>query len=130
MLFLVAHCFKGKGQAKVLPATSVYALFGLQNLDISREPGSVKRSIQEIIVHRDWDYESINYDADISVLVLNEAVKFTNRIRTFCLPVQRQSDMDFCGIRTVAGFELAVNPEGLKSTRTQLDLPAATRLHS
>lgn len=61
-------------------------LLGAYNLLEKEETGVVQREVNEIHVHPDWKVYNDNYDADISIFVLNENVVFTNYIRPVCMP--------------------------------------------
>lgn len=44
-----------------------------------------KRLISDIIVHKDWKYNEIKYDADLAILFLIEMVEFSEYIQAVCL---------------------------------------------
>lgn len=48
-------------------------------------PSSGEKMIEPESIHVHPDYESMNSDADIAVLVLSESVEFTKYIRPLCL---------------------------------------------
>jgi len=63
---------------------------------------SSKHSVGEIILHPDWNVNAERFDADIAMLVLEEAVKYTNYIRPACLP--NAGDAVYLGNGTVVGW--------------------------
>jgi transmembrane protease serine 5 len=67
-------------------------------LSVVDEPGSTAHSVQEIILHTD----SVEYDADISVLVLRDPVEYSESVGPICLP--QQSDDEVVGMGTVVGW--------------------------
>jgi HGF/MSP/plasminogen-like protein len=73
------------------------------------EPGSAAHSVQEIILHPDWNYESIDFDADISVLVLRDPVEFTDNVQPICLP--QPSDDEVARKGFTVGWSLSKQSE-------------------
>lgn len=80
-----AHCVQEKGQTFPLDARDVIVLVGRHNLSMRAERGSTTREISEIFLHPDWDPFSSRYDADVAVLVMEAAVKFSAFVQPVCL---------------------------------------------
>lgn len=97
-----AHCFQYKGNEEMLPPEFVIAWMGKHDLNVDNERGSQKRSVREIVNHPDWNFNSMKFDADISILVLDDAVEFTNRIQPICVPENAYENVD--GEGTVVGW--------------------------
>lgn len=101
------------------------AIVGKHNLSIANEPGSVEHYVWEIIVHPDWDVTSFVYDADISLIVLQEQVNFGDgsSVATVCLPAQ--SDNEVLGTGFTAGWGFSEkSPKKVTETPNTLTLPA------
>lgn len=47
----------------------------------------------KIVCHPDWDYEDIRFDADISLITLDDEVKFTEFVEPVCLPKPTQNQL-------------------------------------
>lgn len=80
-----AHCVHDKGQTVPLDASDVIVLVGRHNLSMRAERGSTTREISEIILHPDWDAFSTKFDADVAILVMEAAVKFSELVQPVCL---------------------------------------------
>lgn len=61
-------------------------LFGRHNLNTLHERGSLSKTVNRIFVHQDWRTSNENWDADIAILHLEEAVKYSKYIQPVCLP--------------------------------------------
>lgn len=101
-LLVAAHCFQHKGQNKTIPPEHVTVRLAKYDLNILNEILSKSIGVSEIIVHPDWKVKILNYDADISVVIMSEEVEFDSFIRPVCLPPQ--SNVDVTGIGTIAGW--------------------------
>jgi secreted trypsin-like serine protease len=83
-------------------------------------------------LHPDWNSQSRDFDADISILVLREPVEFSRNVESICLP--RQSDEDeVVGIGTVVGWGKSERSEAAgeqyDSTPNELEVPAVNNSH-
>lgn len=87
MFFLVAQCFQQKGRTLVSRAYSVTAFVGKHGL-INNEPDTIAHAVWDVILHPDWDFQSQNYDADISIAILETEIDLSNpsKIGIVCLP--------------------------------------------
>lgn len=128
-LFAAAHCFKEKNGDYVLPPQYVSAFTGKYNLNIVDELGSTEHSVWEILIHPDWKSRDERYDADISVVVLRDAVEFTTKFMPVCLP--QPSDVVTTGF--VVGWGKSnvseESSEKLVPTPNQLEVPAVNKSH-
>lgn len=100
------------------------ALIGKYNLNVEDEFGSVNSLVWEIKIHPDWNFNNQSYDADLSIIVLEKTVMFSDYIQPICLP--KQSDNYVSGIGTVVGWGKSEN-SGIKlhdTTPSQLEVPA------
>lgn len=61
-------------------------MLGRYNLDNAVEPGFVQKEVAKIVTHHDWTFEEGQWDADISVLILDSTVPFNDYIRPVCIP--------------------------------------------
>jgi secreted trypsin-like serine protease len=74
-----------KGVREPFRSQDIVALLGAYDLNILHEAGRSIFAIQKIEIHPDWLYQSVQYDADIAVLVLIGEVQFTPYIQPVCL---------------------------------------------
>jgi secreted trypsin-like serine protease len=116
--------------SELLSHQYVTALVGKHNLSIADEPGST-HSVHEIILHPDWNSESVKSDADISIVVLHNSVEFTRNVEPICLP--RSSDDEVVGIGTVVGWSHRGHSEAAAaqhdSTPNDLEASAVRQAH-
>lgn len=75
----------------------VTAFAGKFNLSVVNETGSIERSIWKIIVHPDWQQRVQKYDADITIVILRQAVEYSNEIRPICLLKARNDEIKGTG---------------------------------
>lgn len=83
--FLAAHCIQDKYVEKKLEAEQIRVLLGRHSLKDNSEKGSQTRDVDKIIVHPEWKFEFLKYDADLAILVLDHAVVFSTFIQPACL---------------------------------------------
>ncbi|XP_050340265.1 serine protease gd-like [Bactrocera neohumeralis] len=74
------HCFK----LKSLSASQIVVYLGRHNLDNYGEAGAVSRDIRNLIIHPDYNGNSLP-DADIAILHMQSSVAFSQFIRPICL---------------------------------------------
>ena len=84
-----AHCIHPKDTPTRQKSEEIEVLLGKYDLSKNVEAGSARRDVRKIIVHEDWNFLSMSYDADIAILILNEAVRLTEYITPVCLPTAR-----------------------------------------
>jgi hypothetical protein len=117
--------------SRTLSHEHVTAFVGKHNLSVVDEPGSSAHSVQEIILHPDWNSESVKFDADISIVVLRESVVFTRNVEPICLP--QPSYDEFVGIGTVVSWGVSEDSEAagerFDSTPNELEVPAMNNSH-
>lgn len=96
-LFQAAHCIQNKASTQPLVANDFSVLLGRYNLKTRKELGSMQLYLSGIIVHPAWDPQSIKWDADIAVLVMNEPAPLSNFIQPACLPKNNQVEQSEFG---------------------------------
>jgi secreted trypsin-like serine protease len=115
----------------MLPRQYITAFVGKYNLSVTDEPGSVAHSVQEIILHPDWNSESVEFDADISIVVLRDPVEFSRNVEPICLP--QQSDVEVVGTGTVVSWDRSEHSEAVgehyDSTPNELEVPVVSNSH-
>lgn len=100
-IFLAAHCFNYD--------FPIIAQLGRHNFTDLNEKGWIQRKIIKKIIHSDYSKSKVflagqsrgKSDADIAILIMNEAVTFTDYIQPICLPSAAINAFDTDGI--VAG---------------------------
>lgn len=84
-----AHCLQEKASSTPMSSEQLLVLLGKFDLSNSNEPGSIAKDVDRIIVHPDWKYDEVKYDADIAILFLSGDVEFSEYIAPVCLPTAR-----------------------------------------
>jgi len=102
ILILAAHCIRDKGSVEALTIDDIFVLLGRYDLKRTAERHSSQHLVNEIILHPSWKHYAEKFDADIAILVLEEAVKYTNYIRPACLP--DAEDAAYLGNGTIVGW--------------------------
>lgn len=104
------------------------AYLGKYNLSDENEIGSRSHLVHEIIIHPDWKFNHHKFDADIAVLVLEDATSFDIFVHSVCLPV-RSSDT-VTGTGTVVGWGKSESSNGhFEPTPFQLQVPVIDAAH-
>lgn len=99
------------------------ALLGKFDLSNKNESGSESMLVSEIVIHPDWNYNDIKYDADLSIVLLERNTTFNVFIRPVCLP--KQSDAYVTGTGTVVGWGKSETSGSTSSTMlSKLVVPA------
>lgn len=98
------------------------ALIGRYNLSDNYENGSKFASVQEIIMHPEWNYRDDKYDADIAIVKLCNSVEFSNQIQTVCLPAATLPKPVGRGV--VVGWGKSSNEAENDDTPNQIEMPA------
>jgi secreted trypsin-like serine protease len=115
----------------MFPRQYVTAFVGKHNLSVIDEPGSTEHSVQEIILHPHWNSESIDFDADISIVVLRDPVMFTANAEPICLP--QPSDDQVVGTGTVVGWGVSERSKAAgeqhDTTPNELEVSAVSQSH-
>lgn len=88
--------------AQKVSESAVIVWLGKYDLSVHNELGSQKRNVSEIILHPDWDYNEVKYDADIAIVVMKTSVEFSDTIQPICLP--HQSNDEVSGYGTIVGW--------------------------
>lgn len=86
MRLKAAHCFQEKDVPAKRSHEDLFVRLGRHNIDLPHEKGSTTREVREIVIHPDWKYYSVKWDADIAILLLDEPVRFSQMIQPSCLP--------------------------------------------
>ncbi|KAG5677123.1 hypothetical protein PVAND_006905 [Polypedilum vanderplanki] len=86
-LLTVAHCVHKKHSSRPIDKESIYAYVGIYNLNKGNvDPVASVQNIKRIAIHKNWNSQSVNYDADIALLTLYNYIQFTQFIQPICLP--------------------------------------------
>lgn len=80
-----AHCIHPKNEEAKLQPQDVVAYVGAYDLNEERNRNVAKRMISEVVVHQDWKYNDVKYDADLAILFLRHSVEFSDYIQPVCL---------------------------------------------
>jgi secreted trypsin-like serine protease len=82
-------------------------------------------------LHPDWNSESVEFDADISIVVLHNSVEFTRNVEPICLP--QPSDDGVAGTGTVVGWGMSGHWETAAqqhdTTPNDLEVPVVNNSH-
>jgi secreted trypsin-like serine protease len=81
-----AHCFQEKFGTNLLSPSELVVMLGKHNLNSTYERGSVPSYVREIFIHPDWKVNSDDYDADISLLLMEKPVELSEYIFPVCWP--------------------------------------------
>lgn len=83
-----AHCIRDKYLSFAFAAADIVILLGRSDVSKVVEQNSTTRDVSEIHVNPGWKLgiNEVKWDADIAILVMNEAVKFSKYIQPACLP--------------------------------------------
>jgi secreted trypsin-like serine protease len=84
-----AHCVQQKGTPIKMNSAELSVLLGKYDLSSNNEQESVIKDVKLVVVHPDWRFDDVKYDADISILFLNGDVAFSEYIAPVCLPTAR-----------------------------------------
>lgn len=93
------------------------------------ELGSKKSLVWDIIIHRDWNFNTEKFDADISIIVLTNQIKFSPTIQPIKLPKPNFDEVS--GVGTVVGWGKSEN-SGNKfhdTTPSKVLIPAVNSSH-
>lgn len=97
-----AHCVKS--EESVNPKDLILIL-GKHNLNSWIEEGTEIVGSKAIITHPDFNHESINFDADLTLIALSRPVHFTEYIQPACLWNESLNQNDLVGMNgTIAGW--------------------------
>jgi secreted trypsin-like serine protease len=81
-------------------------------------------------LHPDWNSQSRDFDADISILVLREPVEFSRNVESICLP--QPSDDEVVGTGSIVGWRVSEHSEAAgeqhDSTPNELEVFAVSNL--
>jgi hypothetical protein len=82
----------------------IFAFLGRYNLGDENETNWQKRKVSKKLLHDDYNlfHNRSKSDGDISILIMDKAVQFTNTIQPICLPKLNENVFNVNGI--VAGY--------------------------
>lgn len=112
-----------------LTTLDAFAFAGKFDLVIKEEIGSHKSSITNILLHPDWNFNDLKYDADIAIIVLRTEVDYSEGIQPICLPPS--STEEVTGVGTVVGWgkNEASGSFYHATVPSKLDVPAINSSH-
>lgn len=87
--------------------------------------GSKSSLAREIIIHPEWDINSTRYDADLSIVVLQDVMTFTDHIQPVCLPSISNGYVTETGISVF--YRTSENKE--KELQTEFEIPSVNASH-
>lgn len=88
--FPAAHCIQERNQDAKLFPDELQVLLGRHDIRALSESGSMRSNVIEIRIHPDWKSSAVRWDADLSVIVLENQIEFSNFIQPICLPIMRK----------------------------------------
>lgn len=80
-----AHCVQDKGRETPMQTKNALLFIGKHNLVEWNEDGYEKKGAKEFKIHPDWNPNDIKYDADIALIEMDGAVKYSKFIRPICM---------------------------------------------
>ena len=84
-ILTAAHCMQGKYQREKTGPNEIVAYLGRHSLSKPFERGSQIGYPSRILIHPEWNTESVRYDADISLIFLENDVVFGAYVSPICL---------------------------------------------
>lgn len=99
-----AHCVLEKFATQEKIPRDVLQVFGAYDISSIYQPGTFTQSPWKIIIHNDWHPDTINFDADIALLLNEEEIPTTRLIKPICLWTSASAPVSNEG--TVAGWGL------------------------
>lgn len=87
----------------------------------TNETGSLTSSVEEIILHPDWNISNSRFDADIAIIILRDPVVFTDFIQPICLPRRKRLLSGHKG--TIVGWGKAESSSDYEDTPKKLEIP-------
>lgn len=102
---------------------------GKFDLDIKDEFGSKESLVHNIILHPDWNWNEEKYDADISVVVLMDKMKFSKHIHPVCLPNPSYEEVKGSGFVVGWGKSENTGYNRHESRPNELFIPAVNASH-
>lgn len=99
-------------------------MLGRFNISEPNEAGSLNASVSTIVIHPDWDSNSFDFDSDIAIAVLANAVQFTKRIKSVSLPKMNFDEVVGVGIIVGWGKSEHSGYSFTDSTPSSLAIPA------
>lgn len=80
-----AHCVQDKGRETPMQTKNALLFIGKHNLVEWNEDGYEKKGAKAFKIHPDWNPSDIKYDADIALIEMDGAVRYSKFIRPICL---------------------------------------------
>lgn len=78
---------------KILKPEELFVYLGKYNITKHDENESEIRNVSEIIIHPDWNVNTLNYDADLAILKLSDEITKSNFIKIACWPTDVKSQI-------------------------------------
>jgi len=122
-----AHCIQDKNSKTRQKEEEALLFIGKHNLNQWNEEGYERRGATLFKVHPDWNPADGKYDADIAIIQMDSAVKYTKFIRPICLWTGSEDLGAVVGqVGIVAGW--GRNDDGKLNTEfpKQVNLPIVT----
>lgn len=118
--FLAAHCILQKNSNVALLPREVVALFGAYDLSNPYEIGRIAQSPKKITLHEEWNPNTVNYDADISLLEFEKGSIFDGSvyIHPICLWAAALEPLEKEGL--VTGWGKSENPSKMHENKPKL----------
>lgn len=80
-----AHCVQDKGRPAAIQTQNALLFIGKHNLIQWNEEGFEKKGAKTFKIHPDWNPNDAKYDADLALIEMDSAVKYSKFIRPICL---------------------------------------------
>lgn len=101
--------------SKITPSEDVTVLIGIHDLNVFDEIGTYNQTIDDIVLHPDWDDNSGWYNGDLAIITLTDSVTFSNTIHHVCLPLQSSGAISENGLIVGWGLNKDVHNHDQKS---------------
>lgn len=116
-----AHCVLEKSRTEAKIPRDVLQVFGAYNLSNNYQSGTFHLSPRKILIHDDWHPDSIDFDADIALLLNEEEIPMTTLIRPICLWSSLSDPVVDEGI--IAGWGIESNDGNYATVPKQTKVP-------
>lgn len=84
-MLTAAHCIQQKDQEEPLKPNEIVAYLGKHYLPDIFEKDSLPTYPWKVVVHHEWSYDDLRYEADLAMIILKHAVAFNSYISPICL---------------------------------------------
>lgn len=100
---------------------------GKYDLSVTNEYGSKSVLVNDIKLHPDWNFNNQRFDADISIVVLQKKIQFTQQIQPICVPMENFDEVK--GVGKVVGWGKSDILGKHDMIPKELDVPAVNSSH-